>query len=508
MPDATSAGTLTCDVQDGALRTIRIGDVEVLRQIAAPIRDADWATLTEENVRQSADGGHIRRSAQCAGGALETRLDYRIDAQAARIEATFEARALRDVLMNRAGFALLHPLAGVRGAALTVTHPDGRVSEGTFPLAVVPSQPARDIAGLRHVVGGVAVDIAMTGEVFEMEDQRNWTDASYKTYCRPLGAPRPFTLAAGEVLRQRVTLNCFKSKSTVPGLARTPALTPTRPRVALATEAAWWRDGDAAVLKSSGAQALQLRVRAGEDAGWVVAAMTAARAAGMDVTLEVILGDDTAALPALAATLDVAGHRPDRIVALPETYMASHQPEGPWPSGATPADAACAARSAFPGAETGVGMLTYFPELNRCPPAPGPGAFVTFGTSAIVHAADDLSVRQTMEALPDVFATARTMTGTRPLRLGLCAIGMRTNPYGTGTVANPDGQCIAMAGDDPRQQTDFAATFARDLWRAAGRAGVVEIALAAPSGPFGITRDGRALPIAAAVAACAREAAA
>lgn len=27
------------------------------------------------------------------------------------------------------------------------------------------------------------------GDVFEMEDQRNWTDASYKTYCTPWGCP-------------------------------------------------------------------------------------------------------------------------------------------------------------------------------------------------------------------------------------------------------------------------------------------------------------------------------
>ena len=32
-----------------------------------------------------------------------------------------------------------------------------------------------------------------TGDVFEMEDQRNWTDASFKTYCTPLRQPFPAT---------------------------------------------------------------------------------------------------------------------------------------------------------------------------------------------------------------------------------------------------------------------------------------------------------------------------
>ena len=37
----------------------------------------------------------------------------------------------------------------------------------------------------------------MEGDTFEMEDQRNWTDASYKTYVRPLALPWPYTLAGG-----------------------------------------------------------------------------------------------------------------------------------------------------------------------------------------------------------------------------------------------------------------------------------------------------------------------
>ena len=32
------------------------------------------------------------------------------------------------------------------------------------------------------------------GETFEMEDQRNWTDASFKTYCTPLSLPYPIKI--------------------------------------------------------------------------------------------------------------------------------------------------------------------------------------------------------------------------------------------------------------------------------------------------------------------------
>ena len=44
----------------------------------------------------------------------------------------------------------------------------------------------REDAGLRF---------AFEGELFELEDQRNWTDASFKTYPTPvaLSDPRPMT---------------------------------------------------------------------------------------------------------------------------------------------------------------------------------------------------------------------------------------------------------------------------------------------------------------------------
>mgnify|MGYP006195238293 CR=1 FL=1 len=53
-------------------------------------------------------------------------------------------------------------------------------------------------------IGGAENGTA-NGDVFEMEDQRNWTDASYKTYVRPLALPWPYTLEAGTELEQAVT---------------------------------------------------------------------------------------------------------------------------------------------------------------------------------------------------------------------------------------------------------------------------------------------------------------
>jgi len=53
-----------------------------------------------------------------------------------------------------------------------------------------------------------------------MEDQRNWTDASFKTYSTPLRLPYPAPVAAGTVIEQTVRLNL---SATSKKIARVPS---------------------------------------------------------------------------------------------------------------------------------------------------------------------------------------------------------------------------------------------------------------------------------------------
>ncbi|TIQ75482.1 MAG: hypothetical protein E5X64_38360, partial [Mesorhizobium sp.] len=70
-----------------------------------------------------------------------------------------------------------------------------------------PWQPFKDLRAITHEVRpGVTAECRMEGDVFEMEDQRNWSDASYKTYVRPLALRWPYVLPAGETLRQTISL--------------------------------------------------------------------------------------------------------------------------------------------------------------------------------------------------------------------------------------------------------------------------------------------------------------
>ena len=85
------------------------------------------------------------------------------------------------------------------GATLSVAHADGRVETTAFPRAISPHQPVLRHRGPRLAsTTASTVSVRFEGDVFEMEDQRNWTDASFKTYSRPLALPFPYHLGAGD----------------------------------------------------------------------------------------------------------------------------------------------------------------------------------------------------------------------------------------------------------------------------------------------------------------------
>ncbi len=51
---------------------------------------------------------------------------------------------------------------------------------------------------------GHDLQLTFSGDVFETEDQRNWSDTSYKTYCTPQERPKPAFVEAGTELVQQV----------------------------------------------------------------------------------------------------------------------------------------------------------------------------------------------------------------------------------------------------------------------------------------------------------------
>src|SRR4029079_8456757 len=112
---------------------------------------------------------------------------------------------------NRIGFCLHHPPRELAGATLILD------DDETFevPHQVLPQLVAGDT--LAPAVGpfsrltitgasGARVEFRFSGDEFELEDQRNWTDGAFKTYGTPLALGPPPPLARGDRLTQTVEM--------------------------------------------------------------------------------------------------------------------------------------------------------------------------------------------------------------------------------------------------------------------------------------------------------------
>jgi hypothetical protein len=151
--------------------------------VYAAVRDDHWGTVTPEveitKKDLRTDSFHIEWTmaypdlgfsfAGSARGESTGEIIYRV-----------EGKPSREFSTARTGLCLLHPRTQ-SGRGVSVAHVDGRNSTGTLPDAIAPHEPFRDIRAIE--VEGL-VKVAFSGETFEMEDQRNWCDASFKTYCR------------------------------------------------------------------------------------------------------------------------------------------------------------------------------------------------------------------------------------------------------------------------------------------------------------------------------------
>lgn len=207
-----TAGPISAVFDSGALRYIRYYGEEILRGISYIARDKDWGTyapaIEDLKVRQNKNGFAITYQAICKDQDQSIRYTAKIDASSnGTLKFSAEGTPLSDFLTNRTGFVVLHPLAGTVGRPVEVVHTDGKRAKRKFPKLISPGQPIFEIRSLKHEpLSGVAVTVLMEGNKFEMEDHRNWMDASYKTYVCSLLDPWPYTLERGKTFSQSITL--------------------------------------------------------------------------------------------------------------------------------------------------------------------------------------------------------------------------------------------------------------------------------------------------------------
>jgi D-apionolactonase len=322
-------------------------------------------------------------------------------------------------------------------------------------------------------------------------------DASYKTYVHSLLDEWPYTLARNKPFEQSVTLTVSGTLKVAAKKSKSSAI-----EITIGKPAGRMPAIGSAIPASDVGNALKAAPHIasmnlsnivcqldGHQSGLAKTAKAYADLSaktGIPIKLELVLLAKAPAMDEVASLAEAAragGISPQTIVVTQVHDLKSFQPNQPRPWGPTYEEMAAAVRKHFPGIPVGGGMLSYFTELNRKPLAEGIFDFVTHTVCPIVHAADDLSVMETLESLPSIFDSGRTMIGKSPYHLGPSGVSARDNPYGKKLTPNPDRLRVCLANNDPRERGTFAAAWLLGLAAAAAKAGLNEMALGAVTGP-------------------------
>lgn len=413
--------TMVLDADNVFLRYIRIGPHEVLRGINAPVRDQNWATVAPHvsNLRVE-NRGHsfdVSFDVRCQEADIDFLWKGSISGSAEGvIEFTFDGLANSTFKRNRIGFCVLHGPSAA-GQPWLIETADGKTSEGQFPKFISPHQPAKNLKVITHdVAPGIRARVDFVGEVFEMEDQRNWTDASFKTYCTPLEIPYPVEIARGTKIAQKIRISHVSSGSAEVRADGTPGgavLTLSEnetslPRlgVQVSSEVQNLTEIQLQRLQALHLDHLRIDLALSNDSfvNDLRRATQQARALGVALHIGLNLGES----PAFATLLqEVKNLQP------PVSYWLV--------TGGEPAEFQMAQKhlsSVAGAAKIGVTRITNFVDLNRQRPEDKFIQATGFAINPQIHAFDNASIVETLPIHADVVHSARQFAGGRPLVIG------------------------------------------------------------------------------------------
>lgn len=495
---ALRAGPWALDFENGDLRYIRFGPHEAVRRIYAAVRDENWDTIPAEisglSTRVEADSFEIRYTATHSGGGIGFQWQARItgDAQG-EIRYSFDGEALTTFRRNRIGLCVLHPME-CAGARCRVERVDGSRAELRFPVSVEPAQPVPGVCDLRkfaHEFGGGAwAELEFEGERFEMEDQRNWIDASFKTYGTPLCRPLPVEVVAGTRIQQMVTL---RIQAGSPGPASAAVVeegpveiaigTETRPLPAiglgLASHGEPLSVSEIERLRSLQLWHLRVDLRL-DQVSWPERLHRAAtEAAQLDLPLELAVhvpergGDGE--VRRLAGLLRAGAARVARVLVL-----SSGKPT-------TQVEALALVREHLTWLRVphGVGTDGDFYQLNQFRPPWAEADFVSWSMNPQVHARDITSLTETPAAIAAQLRSAHGYFPGKPLVVSPVTLRPRFNPVARSPGPARDTQQLPPSVD-PRQPTPFAAAWTLAAIKHLAEGGAESITLFETTGSQGV----------------------
>lgn len=394
----------------------------------------------------------------------------------------FRGEARSSFMKNRIGICVLHPIHGLAGKDCIVENPEGELLLGKFPDQISPHQPFTDITLMQWNINGSSCRLDFYGDVFETEDQRNWTDASYKTYAPPLRFPYPLEVTKGETQYQKSVLRVVTEdggkgspESETNEIRIFPSIKMPLPRIGIcrSTRREPLTHNEASILRHAGFDNYRFDILLFND-DWKVnaeASMNEAEAAGCKAEIALFFGNSH-----LLQAGNFTEWAFDHLSTIEVVHLLHrdhhHTPENIIQE-LTPI-----IRKALPDTLISAGTNANFAQLNRNRPVPGEYDLITWSAHPQEHASDNMTLAENLEGQAYAVETARTFSYGKELWVGPVTLQRRFNANNEKYSVNP--------GADSRMPSLFGACWTAGSIKHLGQSGVKGITYYEAAGERGI----------------------
>ena len=435
------------------LRNIKYNNIEILKLISFLVRDKNWNNYSPEIIKTSSykkdkklhfefdlKYGEVEQ--------LEVKLLLLISSNSVKLIAN--GKFLTDFWTNRIGFNLLLPLDGVVNQQVIVSKSDHTTETIKYPLIIQPDQPMAKFNNLSYeMFNAIALNIRFDGIHFEMEDQRNWGDASYKIYSGSLLDPFPYKENKNSAFHQEVEITVREKDNSLEFIPNQNILP-----VSIKEEYKMPKIGIKIHNETDGSELVKVDFlyhlvdfESNTESKPNLNHLPIYLVALIDHTKKV-----DHIIEEIKDYIIINKINVDKLLICPKIYLNSFQPAGEWPSVPKLGDYYKEAKTQLPDIQIFSGMVTNFTELNRKKPD---GEFdgINFSFTPIVHDASDYGVLDTPNSIKFILHSINNFTKDTPIHIGPMTLGMHFNPYGEKLATNIDKVRLEMTDLDPRHDS-------------------------------------------------------
>ena len=447
------AGSLRAMLVGPDIRYVRFGTVELVQRLYVAVRDTAWNTvpgrMADLEVLQRDDSFEVRFRQRHTYRDVDFEWRGMISGSAEGV-LTYEMDGvpLTSFRHNKFGLNVHHPLLEDVGRPYRAGTPQGQVA-GTLEWEIAPQLVSNGtltamFAPFDHLevdlVSGGTATYDFEGDLFEMQDHRNWSDGNYKTYGTPLSLGYPLDATKGQAIRQRVTVRYTGDTRTEDPTAPTEIrvgdpLENHLPPIGLgmASHGADLSDREARLLRALRPAHLRVDVHprdANHRDEWE-RAVRAARSLGCSLEVAFFVTPSARDEAAELAGLATAGGVPvDRILVFEEAEGFSEL------RGASAPETVHAVREVVRAAGISCpvagGTNQFFNELNRARPETAGTDGVAYSLNPQVHAGDDLSLADNLLSQPDIVRFTRRICGDVDVYITPVTLIGRAGPFPSG----------------------------------------------------------------------------